>query len=501
MERAPSDGDNWGSRRTFAVSSWLFLRLLGVVFACAFASLWAQLEGLIGSDGIVPAAERIAHLGRSERADFWDMPSLAWGSASDGALHVYCGLGLLAACLLAAGFVPWPALLACWGLYLSLAGVGVPFTVYQWDALLLEAGFTALLLAPLTVWSRPGSTCDPWPVGRWLVYLLLFKLMFSSGVVKLASGDPTWHELTALTFHYETQPLPHVVGWWAHQLPAWIHKVSAAAMFVIELGVPFAIFVPGWPRRIACVLLAGLQLLIAGTGNYGFFNLLTLALCIPLLDDAAMRRLLPWRLRHWTDRPLVRQTGRPHIRQAPALALAALVGVMSSSQLVVTLFRPEPGWFRREILGAVAPLHTFNRYGLFANMTTERPEIILEGSRDGQNWKEYDFAYKPDDPHEPPHFCTPHMPRLDWQMWFAALGNIRGNRWLIRYMRDLLQGEPAAVDLLEDNPFSGRPPRFIRAVRYDYRFTDPETLEQTGRWWRRERQGLYAPVLRRRDNR
>jgi len=313
--------------------------------------------------------------------------------------------------------------------------------------------------------------------------------MFGSGVVKLASGDPTWRNLTALTHHYETQPLPTWIGWYVHQLPTWFQKFSCAAMFVGELAVPFLIFAPRRLRLIGCGILVAFQFLIEVTGNYCFFNLITLALCVLLLDDAVW----PGRLRE-----KVRSSG-DRVRHWPRWAVGpvAVVFLLVTTTQLVGLFRlrvpwPEPIVLVRE---ALEPFRSINRYGLFAVMTTSRPEIIVEGSNDGKTWLAYEFKYKPGDLKRRPGFVAPHQPRLDWQMWFAALGNCQENPWFINFSVRLLQGSPEILSLLAKNPFPDAPPRYIRAVMYDYRFTDLKTRRTTGTWWRRERKDLYCPIF------
>jgi hypothetical protein len=143
----------------------------------------------------------------------------------------------------------------------------------------------------------------------------------------------------------------------------------------------------------------------------------------------------------------------------------------------------------------LSPLRTFNSYGLFAVMTTTRPEIIIEGSDDGVHWLPYEFKYKPGDVRRRPRFVEPHQPRLDWQMWFAALSDYRRNPWLVNFCVRLLQGSPSVLALLEHNPFPNVPPRFIRAVEYDYHFTDFAARRKTGAWWRRQRVGEYLPPI------
>lgn len=479
----------------YRLARWLFVRLLGLIYLAAFVSLWVQVDGLIGSNGILPATDFLNRAG--PQLTGWEryhlLPTLLWFNPGDGALHLLCGGGALLAALLIVGVAPGPILALLWLFYLSLVTVSREFLSFQWDNLLLEAGFLAIWLAPWRI--RPARALQPplRPV-LWTLWFLLFKLMFSSGLVKLLSGDPTWRSLTALNFHYETQPLPTPLAWYAHQLPGWFQAASVALMFVIELGVPFLIFGPRL-RRWAFGPLAGLQLLILLTGNYAFFNWLAIALCVLLLDDEILHRVLPGSL---TQRL---QTSDVSPGQTPAVfnlyhrffisGLAAIVLLVSAIQMAGMVL-PVPA-AARSVLIWLAPFRTLNNYGLFAVMTTSRPEIIIEGSSDGETWQAYEFRWKPGLLSRRPPLVAPHQPRLDWQMWFAALGDYRRNPWLIDFMFRLLEGSPQVESLLAHNPFPDAPPRFIRATVYDYHFSDFN--DTSGNWWRRDVQGLYLPVL------
>lgn len=496
------------------LTRWLFLRLLGLVYFIAFASLRVQVSGLIGSRGVLPAADFLqavhAQIGSES---YYLLPTLFWFNASDTALQLICGGGVLLSLLLVAGIAPGPILLLLWAFYLSLTVAGQDFLAFQWDNLLLETGFLAIFFAPWQLWPKLSNESPPSLAWLWLLRWLLFKLMFSSGAVKLLSGDPTWRDLTALTYHYETQPLPAWTSWYAHQLPEWFQKGSVVGMFVIELIVPFLIFSPRRLRLLACAALVGLQLLIILTGNYAFFNWLSILLCLLLLDDAFLQRLLPkpWKAKfaapetigHGSNGffslyyPLNPANPRPNIfvkvQQIVLLALAVIIFLISSAQ-VVRMFLPLPRPIR-QILSWVAPFRTFNNYGLFAVMTTTRPEIIIEGSNDGETWQAYEFKWKPGDPQRHPTFVAPHQPRLDWQMWFAALDTYQNNPWLINFMVRLLEGSPEVLALLGHNPFPNAPPRYIRAMLYLYHFTDVTTAQSNGAWWQREQRLQYAPVL------
>lgn len=497
-------------RSTWFLSRRLFLAGIAATYAIAFGSLGVQVQGLFGSRGIQPLAGRLEALG--ERFSGWDrlqLPSLFWFGASDGILTTACVAGLVLALLALAGLLPRLALALCWALYLSFTRVGWPFLSFQWDVLLLEAGLLAVLFAPGGL--RPFGRTEREPSGivRWLVYWLLFRLMVESGTVKLASGDPSWWDGSALDFHFWTQPLPHRLSVLAHETPRWLKDSSVFLMFVIELGLPWLLFVPVWRARLRQVVAAGvvvLMALIALTGNYGFFNWLTCVLCIPLLDDRAwrtfLRRRAPPGARAADSRPLWRRVALG--------VVAALVVLLTTARAIEDLERRRgEGAGLLGLDGALVrlaaplerlagPLLSFNAYGLFAAMTKERPEILVEGSPDGVEWKPYLFRYKPDELERAPVFAGLHMPRLDWQLWFVGLEHDlpRRSSWTEDFLRRLLEGSPTVLALLRENPFPDGPPRFVRARVAPYEFASPEDRAQ-GRRWRRGEARLFLPVLER----
>jgi predicted DCC family thiol-disulfide oxidoreductase YuxK len=515
----------WGrhvERPEYYLTRWAFLRALGLVYLVAFVSLWTQIGGLIGHNGILSEDQLMA--GARQWFDsegvgldkFHRLPTLCWLNSSDGFLEFQCAAGVLLACLLIVGIAPVPVLALLWLLYLSLITVGRDFLGFQWDNLLLEVGFLSVFFAPLQWWPRFSRESPPSRLVLWLLRILLFKLMFSSGCVKLASGDPNWRNLTALTFHYQTQPLPTWIGWYASQLPLWLQKSSCAAMFAIELGAPFLIF---WPRRIRFIggsAIAFLQILILLTGNYTFFNWLTLTLCLLLLDDFALRnmyrRLQSLLYRRFPNLRIVRGcaaadletcgTARPFWTLAITIPLATVFVSVSLLEIVAIfgVLKPDTGLARwlspiESMDGWLVPFRTFNGYGLFAVMTTERHEIIVQGSNDGVHWSDYEFKYKPGDVKERPVFVAPFQPRLDWQMWFAALGDYQDNQWFENFCVRLLQGSPPVLALLKHNPFPEKPPRYIRAELYNYEFTNFSERRATGAWWKRQSIGQYLPQI------
>ena len=484
---------------SFVLSRWLFLRLLAVVYLIAFVSLGTQVTGLVGDHGVEPIGE---FLGRASAAYgmrayvLW--PTLVWVSPTDIGLSVLCWLGTAVSLALLFGVAPTMCSALLWLLYLSLTIAGQDFLQFQWDALLLETGFLAILYAPLAWRSELDGDSEPPAAVRWVLWSLAFKLTFLSGVTKLLSGDPTWANMTALTYHYETQPIPAWTSWYMHQVPGLVHYWSTAGMFVIELAVPWLIFVPPrWARTrlIAAVLMIALQAGIGATGNYGFFNLLTIVLYLGLLDDRVIGRVLR---RPARDAAIAVTSVTAWQRVVTGLAL--LIAVLST----MTFFREmDVTWGRdtalrrlwsARLLTWVAPINSINGYGLFRVMTTDRPEIVIEVSEDGVAWKEYEFRWKPGDIRGAPRFVEPHMPRLDWQMWFAALDPASAQPWLARLLGGLLKGERNIRRLMGNDPLGGKA-RYVRLAYYRYHLTSRAERARTGAWWKREFTGYLTERL------
>jgi predicted DCC family thiol-disulfide oxidoreductase YuxK/uncharacterized membrane protein YphA (DoxX/SURF4 family) len=472
---------------------YVFLRGLALIYLIAFTSLFGQIKGLVGSHGIAPAHSMMEalkadaaqnHIGLEKYHLF---PTLAWWSATDHALCWQCGAGIGLSVLLLLGIVPAPVLFLLWILYLSLSTVCVPFLDFQWDNLLLETGFLAILFAPLQWFERPSRQSPASPLALWLLRWLIFRLMLESGCVKLMSGDISWWNLSALRVHYETQPLPTWIAWYAHQLPASAQAACTFLLLAVEVICPVLIFAGRRARLVAAALFMLLQGLIMLTGNYTFFNWLTILLCIPLLDDRILRR------------PSAVEVA--HSRRWPrwvTLPIAVVIFVVTFIQLIGT-FRIAQRWPAPVIAVYrwVAPFRTLNSYGLFAFMTQKRNEIIVEGSNDGQHWVDYEFKYKPGDLKKRPGFVAPNQPRLDWQMWFAALKPIQDpeNRWFLNFELRLLQNSSDVLALLGRDPFPNGAPKYVRALLYEYHFTDMATRRATGQWWKREYRGIYCPAF------
>jgi len=526
---------------SYNMSRACFLRGLGLVYLIAFVSLWVQVDGLIGHNGILPADKFTEHVHAAAQdsglGPYALAPTFSLYLKGDWGLHVQCAVGSFLSLLLIVGVTPGITLVLLWLLYLSLTIAGQTFLGFQWENLLLEAGFLAIFLAPmhLVISSSPRTPPDsafrrllwlgveaiPGTVARLLLWWLLFRLMLQSGLVKLLSNDDVWWELDALSYHYWTQPLPVWISFYVHHFPHWIHKVSVVATYVIEIALPFLIVFPRRPRLLAIWGFTLLMIVIALTGNYTYFNLLTIVIALLLVADQNLPRRVRESMRRRT-RPHWLNSGRGGLQPLATVATVIIVGALAWSTWLILpvswhyLYRTVHAFsrvasnrFNRELtisdphiserlrtkFERVSPYRFVNSYGLFADMTEKRPEIIIEGSDDLKTWRAYEFKYKPGALDRRPRFVQPHQPRLDWQMWFAALGNYQGNPWLLSLAQRLLEGQPEVLALLAENPFPERPPHYLRATTYDYHFTTPAERRQTGDWWKRNNPRAYIPMV------
>jgi hypothetical protein len=415
------------------------------------------MQGLLGAHGILPFRQYLKAVKEAlHGAAYWNVPTLLWILPNDTAMKALCLTGCLWALIAVFGKWQRAAMAVCLVLWISLCSVGQDFYSFQWDILLSEAGLLAIF-------------ANAARVRIWLFRWLLFRLMFFSGMVKLLSGDATWRGLTALTYHYYTQPLPTPLAWYMQQLPVWFQKATVGFLFMVELAVPFLFFAPRRLRHIAAWLTIALQILILLTGNYTFFNYLTIFLCVWLFiePDEHCR----------ASRPVT-------------IGLAVVIGILSGLTCLQLFSIPLPPG-GEAIMRAADPLRIVNSYGLFAVMTTTREEIVVEGSQDGVNWQAYEFPFKPGNVYRPPPIVAPYQPRLDWQMWFAALGSYQNNRWFVNMILRLLQGEPSVLGLFSYNPFPKAPPKYVRAITYSYTFTHFGDRA----WWAREETGTYLPAV------
>ncbi len=524
---------------------WLFLRALGLVYFSAFFALLFQILGLVGSQGILPVGQFLPALHPLGNVRFWLVPSLLWYGSSDHALMILVWAGLIASGFVVLNVMPRPALLVCWLCFLSFVSTAQDFSQYQSDGMLLEAGLLALLLAPTGVRPRWGLRSLPVRAAYFLLLWEWFRIYFESGVVKLASGDPTWRNLTAMYEYYQNGPLPTWIGWYLQHLPFWFHRLTAGATLAMELLIVFLVFLPRrW--RLACfVIVTCWQIGVIATANYAFLNYLVLILGFLLLDDRALIRFVPrrWRaglspesestLSHdggaisrqadsFLRRLLSRRSGadegaqnlgaeatpiprvglRRHPREVVRAIRIALTSVgltwiayATVVPLILLFWRTAP--LPQAPVQGLDPFRVANTYGLFANMTPHRYEIEFQGSDDGRSWTAYPFRYKPQDPRDRPRIYAPYQPRFDWNLWFASLTDWQQAPIVARTEIRLLEGSPQVLGLFAGNPFREHPPRFVRAVLWQYWFSTPAEKREQGVWWRRTLLGTYAPTITR----
>lgn len=469
----------------YQLASGLFIKLLALIYLAAFFSLGVQITGLVGVNGILPFTELLEYLYQNHGASAWlYKPTLFWFDSSDFALNSVALLGCIVSLLLLAGVKPMWSLIVLFVLYLSMFHAGQTFLSFQWDTLLLEAGFLAIFL-----------NAGPNQLLLFLFHWLLFRLRFMSGISKLASGDPSWSNLTTLNYYFETQPLPHVGAWYFHQLPEWILQAGVLLVFFTELIVPFFIFLPRKFRLFAAATTIIMQLLIIATSNHNWINLLTIVLCLFLLDDDILRKILPRRLC-----ALISPDSRSDIDQVinkrsyvlPGFAFLILLSSTTAfTTMVSNITFPAAIEKSTFLLRSWGIGHIFH---VFPNMQTERHELEIEGSYDAKEWKTYVFKYKPGRLDIKPAFIVPHQPRLDWMIWFVPPRNNDMLYWFERFLMRLHQGSAEVHDLLEYNPFPDKPPDHLRVQVYQYKFTTIEERERTGHWWTREYLGQFPYV-------
>jgi lipase maturation factor len=496
-------GHNW--------ARWIFLRSLALWYFSAFYSLIFQIKGLIGPNGILPAGDFLQAVAAQLHVwRFWYAPSLFWFGSSDRALMLVCWLGAIASLMLLFNIWPRASLLVCFICFLSFISSSQDFSSYQSDGMLLEAGFISLFFAPPGF--LPGLGGEN-PASRASLYLLRwewFRIYFESGAGKLLGGDPSWRDFSAMYDYYQNGPLPTWIGWYTQQLPHWFHASTVVLTFAIELVIVWMVFLPRRFRILCFCIITPFELGIIFTANYAFLNYLVLSLGILLLDDRVLTWVLPARLRTLIDRKPVGIPGDPsapgasgtrwreRLRPLRMTVAGLCLGWVfyATTALLIWKFQPAVPIPEKPVT-ALDPFRIANRYGLFESMTHERYEIEFQGSPNGIEWTPYPFRFKPQDPSRPPGIYAPYQPRFEWNLWFASLGTWREYRFVLFTEERLLLNSPDVLQLFAANPFSGAPPKQVRAVMYRYWFTDLKTKRAQGLWWRRELLGDYAPVLER----
>jgi hypothetical protein len=470
----------------------ILLRSLGFIYFVAFAILVQQGGPLLGSHGLLPVTAYLELVGR--HFDGFEavrrLPTLFWLGSSDVWLEGAAWIGLALSTMVVFGVANAPILTALWVLYLSFCQAGQVFYGYGWEMLLCEAGFLATFLAP--AWrTNLFSERDPPPLlliilFRWLT----FRLMFGAGLIKVR-GDACWTDLSCLDFHYETQPNPSPLSPYFHFAPRFTRVGGVIVNHFAELIAPFGVFGPRRLRVIAGLVIVGFQALLILSGNLSFLNWLSIVVAIACFDDRALRRLVPaglvselTRLRESAVRPT-------RARLGVLIVLGIVIGLLSVSPVVNLLSS------RQRMNASYDPLGLVNTYGAFGSVGRERHEVVLEGTAseipdERAEWHEYEFPCKPGDVRRAPCLVTPYHYRLDWQLWFAALHDIESEPWILHLTYKLLRGERATKSLLAVDPFPEKPPRYVRARYYRYRFAP---LAERGVYWKRELVGDYFRPL------
>jgi hypothetical protein len=511
------------------IPRWLFLRALAAIYFSAFYSLLFQIRGLIGPGGILPAGHYLDAVSRAlGPARFWFAPTLLWISSSSAMLLLLCWAGAIAS--IAAFLNLWPRLsfFLCFVCYLSFVAAAGDFSGYQSDGMLLEAGFLALFFVPAGLHPGWGAASPPSRASLFLLQWEWFRIYFESGMVKLLSGDTQWRDFTAMDNYYQNGPLPTWVGWYVQHLPHWFHAATVAATLAMEFVVVLLLFFPRRLRVICFCIVTPWEIGVILTANYTFLNYLVLCLGILLLDDGTLRRFTPGFLYPPVTEDL--QVDEPESEQEASLSLLAgrparkkTAGRKSTSQrlsghwnaLRLATCAVMLTWIAyattAELIampqhviplpaGPVRVLEPFriaNQYGLFAVMTRGRYEIEFQGSNDGEHWTAYPFRYKPQVLDERPGIYAPYQPRFDWNLWFASLGDWQQNNIVPLTEERLLENNKDVLGLFRSNPFAVAPPKYVRALLWQYWFTSMSEKRQTGNWWKRQLLGLYAPALTR----
>jgi lipase maturation factor len=503
------------------VPRWIFLRALAAIYFSAFYSLLFQIRGLIGPQGILPVHDYLPAVARAYPvAKFWFAPTLFWLSSTSHALMMVTALGLIAS--IAAFLNLWPRVtfLLCFVCFLSFVSAAQDFSNYQSDGMLLEAGFITLFFAPRGLRPGLGAANPPSRASLFLLQWEWFRIYFESGLVKLISGDRQWRTLTAMDEYYQNGPLPTWIGWYTQHLPHWFHTASAAGTLILELGLVWMMFLPRRVRILCFFIVTPWEIGVIATANYTFLNYLVLSLGFLLLDDRFLLQFVPDRRKPNSaperdtqpQRTPVVDHAAPELSDPPphrpfqgisshvsALRLAVSAVMLTwifyntTAEMLLIPFRKLP--IPTFPIAALEPFRIANQYGLFAVMTSGRYEIEFQGSNDGQNWTPYPFRNKPQLLNEAPRIYAPYQPRFDWNLWFASLGDWRQNQIVPLTEERLLENDSDVLALFRNNPFPKTPPRYVRAMLWQYWFTTREEKSATGNWWRRELLGMYAPEL------
>lgn len=468
-----------GSAEQYWLVRFLFHRGLAIIYLLAFLVAASQFRPLAGEQGLLPLPQFL------QRVSFTERPSIFHFVPTDRALGIGAWTGVILSILAIIGVPyffpePYPLVISIglwfslWVLYLSFVNVGQIFYGYGWESMLLETGFLAIFLGA-------GATNPP-VVLIWLLKWVLFRNMFGAGLIKIR-GDTCWRDLTCMTYHYETQPMPNPLSWWAHHLPDRFHKTEVLGNHLVELAVPFLYFAPQPIAAAAGLITIGFQLWLMLTGNFSWLNALTIVLATATFTDPILTRFTSLSVPVTTTSSLyLEAVGLGIAFLILLLSVRPMLNMVSETQIMNTSFDP---------------LHLVNTYGAFGSITRRRYQLVIEGTTvdnpDESDWEPYEFKGQPVDPTERPPQWAPYHLRLDWQLWFAAMRPRPGPReqWFPALLQQLGENDSGICSLIKTNAFAETPPKYVRAVRYEYSFTDPAERRETGRFWNRKRLGIY----------
>jgi len=481
-----------GKPPTYWLTRFMVLRLLGVVYAVAFLVAINQVVPLIGENGLLPVGNYLKFvtgaLG-SPGAGFLRLPSVFWLWHSDTALLTVAWIGFVLSLVVVGGYANAPLLGALWFLYMSFNHLGQDWYGYGWEIQLTETGFLAIFLCPLLD-MRPFPKRPPPFLVIVLFRWLIFRIMLGSGMIKFR-GDKIWRNGTALYYHFETQPIPGPLSRWFHFLPRAMLQIGVWFNWLAELVAPWFVFWPRLGRHIAGLIIVLLQVVLIFSGNLSFLNWLTIVPALACFHDGFWAKLLPRRLVNMAETAAANaEPSRPMLTTAWVIAgLVALLSIQPAMNIL------SPG---QQMNASFDPLDLVNTYGAFGTVGQERTNVIFEGTSDDTTggkarWQPYIYKGLPVLLDRRPPQVAPYQLRLDWQMWFAAMATSEQYPWTYNLVWKLLHNEPGAVSLFASNPFPGKPPRYIRAVLYRYKFAKPGNIR--GLFWERERIGDWIPVV------
>ncbi|MEE6280446.1 lipase maturation factor family protein [Georgenia sp. MJ170] len=469
---------DWFIADGYELARLVLQRGVALLYVIAFVAVLRQFPALLGERGLLPVPRFIARV--PARAT----PSLFHWRYSDRLLLAVGWLGLALAVAVVLGlpqegppWVPMLVFLALYGLYLSVVNVGQVFYGFGWESLLLEAGFLAAFLGS----DQTGTPLITLIAFRWL----LFRVEFGAGMIKIR-GDSVWRDLTALHYHHETQPMPGPLSWFFHHLPGPLHKVEVAANHVTQLVVPFLLFAPQPVATWAAGVVVVTQLWLVLSGNFAWLNWITIVLAFAAVGDDVVPLLA-------TDEA-----------RGPAPLWFVVVVIAVGGLMLVLSWWPARNLVakRQKMNASFNSWHLMGAYGAFGSITRRREEVVVEGTLAADpgddDWHEYVFRAKPGPPGRLPRQYAPYHLRLDWGMWFLALGSAAQLAWFLPFLQRLLAADPRTLRLLRRDPFDGEPPVWVRARVFSYRYSTWAELRADGVWWvRREVGTLIGPQRRR----